>query len=116
MGSLNDEIPSLVTSTLVTCCSIDTPNCLKIEIVCKQSSPSKKLLILVVPFARALNIIARWEIDLSPGTCTSPFKGCVKEGNKKAMKTIPQYFIHLNKLRNHVALEVHKLFADRDDG
>src|SRR5699024_11382316 len=40
--------------------------------VCKQSSPSKKLVIVVVPLAMELNMTARCEIDLSPGTSIIP--------------------------------------------
>ncbi len=38
----------------------------------RQSAPSRKLEILVVPSAREPSITALWEMDLSPGTVSSP--------------------------------------------
>src|SRR5699024_12056722 len=63
-------------TTSVSFCSICTPNKRKISIVRKQSSPERKLLILVRPSAMDPNIIARCDIDLSPGMINSPCNGC----------------------------------------
>ena len=47
----------------------------KQSMVERQSAPWRKWVISVVPFARAPNITARWEMDLSPGTEISPRRG-----------------------------------------
>ncbi len=54
--------------------SMGIPILRKQEMVERQSAPCKKLVISVVPSEIAPNIIARWEIDLSPGIKTVPLK------------------------------------------
>ena len=44
----------------------------KQEIVERQSAPCRKPWISVSPSARAPNMTLRWEMDLSPGTVSSP--------------------------------------------
>src|SRR5699024_710907 len=56
-------------------CSIDTPRCLNASTVRMQSSQVKKFPTVVFPSAREPNITARWDIDLSPGTCSFPVSG-----------------------------------------
>ena len=58
-------------------CSISIPIFRKQSMVERQSAPFKKLVISVVPFARAPNMTERWEMDLSPGILISPRNGCV---------------------------------------
>ena len=41
----------------------------------RQSAPFKKFVIEVVPLASAPSIMPLWEMDLSPGTVISPFRG-----------------------------------------
>ena len=41
----------------------------------RQSAPCKKWVTSVVPFAREPNIMALWEMDLSPGISSSPLNG-----------------------------------------
>ena len=53
--------------------SILIPIFRKQEMVERQSAPSRKLVILVVPFAREPNITALCEMDLSPGMASVPF-------------------------------------------
>ena len=40
----------------------------------KAVSSFQKMVILVVPLAREPNMTARWEMDLSPGTVSSPWR------------------------------------------
>ena len=54
--------------------SMETPICRKQRMVERQSAPVKKLVISVVPWAMEPSITARWEMDLSPGTVSSPLK------------------------------------------
>ncbi len=53
---------------------ISIPTCIRLKqsMVLRQSSPSRKLSISVVPLARAPITIALWDMDLSPGTVISP--------------------------------------------
>ena len=57
--------------------SMEMPIFRKQAMVERQSAPLKKLVILVVPREMAPSITARWEMDLSPGMVTSPFKASV---------------------------------------
>src|SRR5690625_7327658 len=59
LASFNELSPSLFMVTVVPDTSIDTPKDLNASIVCKQSSPSKKLVIVVVPLAMEPNMTAR---------------------------------------------------------
>ena len=52
--------------------SISTPILRKQSMVDRQSAPSRKWVIFVDPLAREPNMTARWEMDLSPGTVSSP--------------------------------------------
>ena len=54
---------------------MSTPIARKQSMVERQSAPSRKCVIRVVPSEIAPSITARWEMDLSPGTVNSPFKG-----------------------------------------
>ena len=47
---------------------ISTPSCRRQASVEAQSAPVEKLVMVVVPSARADSMAARWEIDLSPGS------------------------------------------------
>jgi hypothetical protein len=47
-----------------------------------QSAPPDKLVTVADPFARALNITARWEIDLSPGISIAPRRRCGLETSR----------------------------------
>ncbi len=42
------------------------------------SSPSSRPVMRVSPMARAANIRARWEMDLSPGTVMTPWSGAAR--------------------------------------
>ena len=55
--------------------SISMPSFRKQAMVERQSAPLKKLVTFVVPSASAPNITERWEMLLSPGMVTVPFKG-----------------------------------------
>ena len=55
--------------------SMSTPSLRKQLIVERQSAPCRKFVTSVVPSASAPNMTARCEMDLSPGTVISPFKG-----------------------------------------
>ena len=52
--------------------SMSMPIFWKQEMVERQSAPSRKFVILVVPSAREPNITALWEMDLSPGMAREP--------------------------------------------
>src|SRR5690606_36006256 len=67
-GSFQEASPPLLILTDVPSSSISTPIFRKQLMVLKQSSPSKNPSTVVVPSAIDPNMIARWEIDLSPGT------------------------------------------------
>jgi hypothetical protein len=54
---------------------MSTPSLLKQSTVERQSAPGKKPVISVFPSAIEPNMTARWEMDLSPGTQTSPRSG-----------------------------------------
>ena len=73
-GSFRPCNPFPWTSTRLFSRSISMPISWKQEIVERQSAPSKKLVISVVPLESEPNIIARWEMDLSPGIFISPCK------------------------------------------
>ncbi len=51
------------------------PSALMASMVARMSSPSRRPSTTVSPTARAPSIIARCEIDLSPGSLTRPFSG-----------------------------------------
>ena len=53
-----------------------TPIRAKIAAVARVSSPSRKPSMVDTPSARAANITARCEIDLSPGIRRLPRSGC----------------------------------------
>ena len=52
--------------------SMRTPSACSARSVARQSSPARKPVISVSPSAMPPSISARWEIDLSPGTVSSP--------------------------------------------
>ena len=52
--------------------SMSTPIWRKQEMVERQSAPSRKPWISVVPLAMEPSMTLRWEMDLSPGTVTEP--------------------------------------------
>ena len=54
--------------------SMSMPILRKQEMVERQSAPSRKWMMRVVPLAREPNMTARWEMDLSPGTVISPWR------------------------------------------
>ena len=54
--------------------SISIPSLRKQSMVDRQSAPWSTLCTSVVPLAMEPNMMLRWEMDLSPGTVTSPFK------------------------------------------
>ena len=64
--------PRPCTVTVPPLFSISIPIRRKQEMVDRQSAPSRKFWISVFPLAMEPNIMPRWEMDLSPGTVTSP--------------------------------------------
>ena len=71
-GAVSPCMPFPWTITVPFLFSISIPMRRKQPMVERQSAPSKKLWISVVPFAMEPNMTLRWEMDLSPGTVTSP--------------------------------------------
>ena len=71
-GSLSPCIPFPKTSTRSPLFSMETPMRSKQEMVERQSAPWRNPSISVRPLAMAPNMTLRWEMDLSPGTVTSP--------------------------------------------
>ena len=57
----------------------------------RQSAPFKKWEISVVPLAMEPSITARWEIDLSPGICTSPFNAPIALISLTLIYYIPEF-------------------------
>src|SRR5690606_25038816 len=55
--------------------SISTPIAEKMAAVARVSSPSRNPSMREVPSASADSMIARWEMDLSPGMASSPRRG-----------------------------------------
>lgn len=72
VGLVNPCKPFPCTSTRSLECSMSIPILRKHAMVERQSAPSKKFVISVVPLAREPNIMALWEMDLSPGIFTCP--------------------------------------------
>ena len=69
--------------------SISMPSFWKQLIVERQSAPCKKFVTSVVPCAIAPNITLRWEIDLSPGTVTSPRSALLAVSSIIPLKSFP---------------------------
>ena len=62
--------------------SISTPIARSIPIVEVQSAPPEKLVTVAEPSATALNMTARWEMDLSPGISMEPRRRCGRETSR----------------------------------
>jgi hypothetical protein len=72
LGARNPLMPTPFIARTLLSCSIPTPSARKQESVAAQSALLEKFLICEVPSARAANIAARCEIDLSPGISICP--------------------------------------------
>src|SRR5690606_30975567 len=69
--------------------SISTPIAEKMAAVARVSSPSRKPSMRDVPSASADSMIARWEMDLSPGMASSPRRGWPRCASQVAASAAP---------------------------
>jgi hypothetical protein len=85
-ASPSNPLPSTVSSRSSP--EILTPSVLKASIVLWLSSPPERFAMRLVPFAIAEKITARWPIDLSPGTVSSPCSGRVTGSMRRAPRCV----------------------------
>jgi hypothetical protein len=69
-GAASFRVPATISFWLL--CSIETPSARKQATVDAQSRAVEKFAISELPDARAAMSAARWDIDLSPGSCKRP--------------------------------------------
>ncbi len=77
LGADSPWSPLPWTRTLEPSFSMEMPSWRKQEMVDRQSAPWRKFVTSVSPLEMAPNIMPLWEMDLSPGTESSPRKACV---------------------------------------